>query len=80
MYHVSGFRLATGIMSHNRQRPDGSLTAPDGSPDGSNFCKYFETHNVDGLTGFFAVFSGMRANQNPSVTTSDKIVTTFVTT
>jgi hypothetical protein len=47
---------------------DGSLTVPDGSPDGSNFCKSFETGNVDGLTGFFAVFSGIFVGPDSFVT------------
>lgn len=38
---------------------NGFLTAPDGLPNRSRFCKYLITRNVDGLTGFFAVFSGI---------------------
>jgi len=31
--------------------PDGSLTGPDGLPDGSKICKHLITREVDGLTG-----------------------------
>ena len=39
----------------------GYLTLSNGLPNGSDFCKCFQTRNVDGLTGFFAVFGGMGA-------------------
>jgi hypothetical protein len=47
---------------------DGSLTVPDGSPDGSNFCKFLQSRNVDGLTGFLALFSGILAWPHSFVT------------
>src|SRR5882762_4625567 len=33
------------------QPPDGSLTGPDGLPDGSKICKHLIIRKVDGLTG-----------------------------
>ena len=44
-WHAPGFMRGITFAS------DGCLTAPDGSPDGSSFCKYLMSRKVDGLTG-----------------------------
>jgi imidazolonepropionase-like amidohydrolase len=43
--HAQGSKRLTAFA------PNGSLTAPDGSPNGSDFCKSLQTRKVDGLTG-----------------------------
>ena len=57
-----GARVEFARPEPMRKLPDGSnawLTGPNGSPNGYNFCKCLITRKVYGLTGFFAVFSGM---------------------
>jgi len=39
------------MKAPNANGSDGFLTAPDGCPDGWEFCKCLITRNVDGLTG-----------------------------
>src|SRR5439155_24544733 len=39
------------MKAPNANGSDGFLTAPDGCPDGWEFCKCLITPNVDGLTG-----------------------------
>jgi len=63
--------------------PNGFLTHPNGSPNGSNFHNSLILRYVDGLTGFLAVFSGIPREPkllSGLVAISDKNVATFVAT
>jgi hypothetical protein len=45
------FFIASNIDPFAMIAPNGFLAHPNGSPNGSNFCKCFQTRKVYGLTG-----------------------------